>query len=46
VKSMTYVLIDQDYLPVDYALSIRAKADRAKNLIRGLISFLQTHPHD
>lgn len=46
VKSISYVLSDQNYLSVDDAAVIRAKADRIKHMIRGLIRYLQTHPYD
>jgi four helix bundle protein len=46
VKSITYILSDQNYLSPDHAASIRTKADRIKNMIRGLIKHLQTHPYD
>lgn len=46
VKSITYILSDQNYLSHDHAESIRAKADRIKNMIRGLIKHLQTQPYD
>lgn len=46
VKSITYILSDQEYLSPDHAASIRTKADRLKNMIRGLIKYLQTHPYD
>jgi four helix bundle protein len=43
VKSISYILCDLDYLSADYAANIRTKADRIKNMIRGLIRYLQTH---
>lgn len=46
VKSISYILSDRNYLSSDDAVSIRTKADHTKNLIRGLIKYLQAHPYD
>lgn len=46
VKSISYILSDQNYVSPDHAASIRTKADRIKNMIRGLIKHLQTVPYD
>jgi four helix bundle protein len=40
VKSITYVLEDLNYLPIDDIQNIREKADRARGLTRGLIKYL------
>lgn len=42
VKSIAYILADQNYVSPDYAAGIRAKADQIKKMIRGLIRYLQT----
>lgn len=40
VKSISYVLEDIDYLPIENIQHIREKTDRAKGLTRGLIKYL------
>jgi four helix bundle protein len=41
VKSITYVLEDLAYLPIEDIQRIRDQADEAKGLTRGLIKYLQ-----
>ncbi|HZY82161.1 MAG TPA: four helix bundle protein [Cyclobacteriaceae bacterium] len=43
VKSITYVLSDVDYLTLEQATAIRTRADHTRNLIRGLMNYLQKY---
>lgn len=42
VKSITYVLIDLDYLPEDRIIEISRKAEETKSVTLGLIRYLRT----
>jgi len=43
VKSITYVLSDHDYLSNEQVSAIRTRAEHTKNLIRGLMAYLQKY---
>ncbi len=42
VKSMTYILDDLEYLPQSQVDIIRAKAEKVKKMVRGLIRYLES----
>jgi four helix bundle protein len=44
VKSITYVLDDLNYIDNSVSLTIRAKSEETKKIIRGLIHSLETPP--
>jgi len=44
VKSISYVLEDLAYLPIETVLKIRTMSEDAKGLTRGLMSYLRKKP--
>jgi len=43
VKSMTYILVDLDYLSEESCITIRHKSEQVKKMIRGLMHYLDTY---